>query len=440
MKHPPDLIRMTLKRPLLPMLALTCLVMHILDVTALWQALFFIFGGLWLICWLWARSLANGLVIQRLMRYGWAQVGDRLEERFVIDNRGWAPALWVAVEDGSDLPGHPPGWVTGVNGRSKTEWRLTTECIRRGLYKLGPIDLVSGDPFGVFEVKRRDPTSQTLLITPPVVALPGVRVAMGGWSGDGQLHPHALERSVSAASVREYTPGDNLHLIHWPTSVRRQELFIRLFDTTQTGDWRILLDLHEGVQFGLEPEDTIEHGVILAASLVDLAFESRWPVGLALNGDELTWLSPRFGEDQRWDIMRALALAQPGRFSLLELLERLSGQIHNRGSLVLITADTSLDWLPALIKLTWRGVTPTILLIDGLEFKTETQIYTLPAVESAARLLTQQGISNHIIPRTMLKIPESRSGKAGAWEWKASPRGRAVAVRRPNDLSWRNLW
>ena len=41
--------------------------------------------------------LARGLQIQREVRLGWAQVGDRLEERFILINQGRLPALWVEV-------------------------------------------------------------------------------------------------------------------------------------------------------------------------------------------------------------------------------------------------------------------------------------------------------------------------------------------------------
>jgi uncharacterized protein (DUF58 family) len=438
MKPANDEVRLRLKQPLLPILTIICLVLHVLDVTVIWQSLFFIFGGLWLIGWLWAISLASGLEIRRLVRFSWAQVGDHLEERFELENHGWAPALWLAVEDGSNLPGHAPGWVTGVNGYSKSDWRLSAVCERRGLYQLGPLVVKTGDPFGIYEVKKFYSTSQTLLVTPPVVSLPGIQVAQGGHAGDGQVHPHARERSVSVAGVRGYAPGDNLHLIHWPTSVRKQELFVRLFDTTQTGDWRIFLDLNRDTQAGTKPADTVEHGIILAASLVGLALVSHFPVGLVVNGDDLTWLPPKYGEDQRWEIMKALALAQPGEFCLKEVLERLNDRMRDRGSLILISTDTSMDWLPSLLKLSWRGIIPTILLIDGAEYTAKDQVFLLPKVTTASELLASQGVYHHIIPKRLM-MPQTSPGSEGTWEWKASPQGRAVAVREPKDLSWRKV-
>jgi hypothetical protein len=60
-----------------------------------WMMLLVGLGGAWLIAFLWARSLARGLRLTRELRFGWAQVGDRLEERFTLINESWTPALWI---------------------------------------------------------------------------------------------------------------------------------------------------------------------------------------------------------------------------------------------------------------------------------------------------------------------------------------------------------
>lgn len=39
--------------------------------------------------------LQNDLQIKRQMRYGWAKVGDVLEERILVRNSGPIPAYWI---------------------------------------------------------------------------------------------------------------------------------------------------------------------------------------------------------------------------------------------------------------------------------------------------------------------------------------------------------
>ncbi|NIV34314.1 MAG: DUF58 domain-containing protein, partial [Anaerolineae bacterium] len=37
---------------------------------------------------------------------------------------------------------------------------------------------------------------------------------------------------MSVSSVREYLPGDSMRWIHWPTTARCDETFVRTFDST----------------------------------------------------------------------------------------------------------------------------------------------------------------------------------------------------------------
>ena len=99
----------------LPVIALLALVMQIIDPSRVWMILLIGIGGTWLTCWWWARRIARSLQFEREVRFGWAQVGDRLEERFTLRNDFWLPATWVAVHDHSTLPDHYASVATGVD-------------------------------------------------------------------------------------------------------------------------------------------------------------------------------------------------------------------------------------------------------------------------------------------------------------------------------------
>lgn len=320
------------------------------------------------------------------------------------------------------------------------EWHVGSTCTRRGLYNLGPTTVSSSDPFGIYRVETTNPARRTLMVMPPIVALPGIQVAPGGRSGDGRPRKDAPERTVSASGVRQYVPGDSLRWIHWPTSARRQEYFVRLFDGTPAGDWRILLDLNRQAQFGSGWDSTVEHAIILTASLADQGFRMKRAVGVTINGQPFTWLPERGDEVQRWEILRQLTLADVSDTSLESFLQQLGGKISSRTSLVIITPDTHGGWLKALLPMLWRGLKPTVLLLDPTSFA--------QAVGSATDLrpatplgdeLTRHGIRHAIITYDFLNRPEARPGHAGRLEWRFTPTGRAILVNQAADLGWKKL-
>jgi uncharacterized protein (DUF58 family) len=388
-------------------------------------------GGAWLASYLWARSLARGLELTREMRYGWAQVGDHLQERFTLTNGGRVPAPWVAVIDGSNLPGYQASRVLGVGERAQVHWFEQGICSRRGLYTLGPTTLQAGDPFGFYGIHIGYPTSVTMMIMPPIVYLPAIDVAPGGRSGEGHRNTRALEHAVSAASVREYKPGDSMRWIHWPTLARRDEPYVRTFDSTPSSDWWIILDLDQEVQAGEGQRATAEQGVILAASLADRGLQMGRAVGFLAHGEELVWLPPRLGADQRWAILRALALLDPGPCSLAQLLAHTGPALGQRGSLVIISPAVQGRWLPSLVPLMRRGLVATVLLLDlaafGGEGSPRKTVASLEAME----------ISHYLITPDLLDRPEARPGQIG--KWRRTPQGQWEPKFHPRELVWRTL-
>jgi uncharacterized protein (DUF58 family) len=314
-----------LNTPLLPILVGLVLVMQLIDPYRGWTILLVGLGGTWLLSYLWARSLARGLRLTREMRYGWAQVGDKLQERFTLINKGWAPGLWIEIVDHSTLPGYRASSVRAVGGNGSTRWYTEGTCTLRGLYTLGPTRLETGDPFGLYTVWLSSPSWVDLMVMPPIVPLPAIKVAPGGRAGTSAHH-------------------DSLH--------------VRLLESTPAGDWWIILDMNRQIQAGEGQDSSAEHGVILAASLADRGLRAGRSVGLIANGAELIWRSPQQGAGHRLAILRALALVELGSRPLAQVLARMPHRSGRSASLIIITSDVEGDWAEPLLPLMQRGEAP----------------------------------------------------------------------------------
>jgi uncharacterized protein (DUF58 family) len=398
-----------------------------------WRILIVGLGGAFLLSLLWTFSLSRKLDLTRQMRFGWAQVGDRLVERFTIQNNGWAPAVWAEVLDGSTMPGYQVSRGTGISSYDVIRWHTEAVCLRRGLFTLGPTKLATGDPFGIFSVQIDFPACLPLLVLPPIVPLPAIEVAPGGRSGEARPRANILDRTVSSAAVREYAAGDSRRWIHWRTTARRGELYVRLFESTPSGDWWILLDMDRHIQLGSGEGATDEHGVILAASLADRGIRLQRAVGIVAEGERLVWMPPSVGEGQRWEILRSLALISRGERPLHELLTRVSSSVGQHASLIVITSSTETLWVEALVPLLRQGAVPTIMLLDPVSFGGSG---SMDAVKAG---LINLNVAYYEITRDVLDLPETRPGRQGHWEWRVLGTGKAVPVERDRGVAWRPL-
>lgn len=394
---PPAQIRLRKPSRLVPLLAVFLLILMLFDSYSGWWALFVMLGGAWLVSYFWARSLAQGLELKREVRFGWAQVGDTLLERFTLTNRSRFPALWLELYDQSSLPSYRASRGVAVSGGQTIRWHIEAVCMRRGLFQLGPITIRTGDPLGFYSVVTEFPTTIPLLVLPAVVPLPPIEMAPGGRSGDEWSRPLATIPTVTASQVREYVPGDHHRLIHWPTSARHNILYVRSLDSAQAGDWWILLDMDHRVHLGEGENSTEEHQVVLAASLADKGLRSGRAVGLAAADGKLTWLPPRGGDAQRWQILYSLALISQGDWSLAMVLERIRPILGRNPSLTIITPSVDPDWVSSLIPIFEAGATLTVLILDPISFGGSRDPAELRDV------LHSLGISSYVVPNTLLE-------------------------------------
>ena len=429
----PSAQKIRLNSPILPVLSILLFILVILDGYRGWIVLLIALGGTWLFATFWAYALARGLQIRREMRLGWAQVGDRLEERFTLINQARLPALWVEVIGQTNMPDYWANQVRSVKREAETRWQIRGVCTRRGLYTLGPTSFKTNDPFGIYTVTLHDPVSTTLVVIPPVVPLPPVQVAPGGRAGEGLLRIKALEHDINSAGVREYNPGDSMRSVHWPTSARKNKFFVREFENSPAGDWWIILDLDQEVQVGEGQNATQEHGIILAASLTDLGMRTGRSVGLATYGKQLIWHRPRLSDEYKWEILRSLALVEPGSVSLAELLELVHPSVDRRTSLIIITPAVDGRGLGSLLALRRLGVVPTVLLFDTLSFGSS------EAPSSLAHDLAALGIMYQMIPCELLERGDTQTEGVQDWGWRDSAAGGLVPSQAREESSWRDI-
>lgn len=365
------------------------LINQILAPHPVWIVLLVSIAGVYAIAILWLRSQVKTLDLLRTRLNENVVAGEPLIEQFVLRNSGYLPVLWAAVEDASDLPGYNPSRVVACGAESSYKWQTDALCGQRGLFQLGPTMLGWSDPLGLLVAEKHFPDVEKIVIYPQIAHLPEFQLPFGSVGGSRQLR-HPLIGSIRSASVRPFLPGDTLRHVHWPATARHRNLMVTELDAEHGGEVWLILDLNEQAHQGNGDHDTLEYSIRVVASLAAqlLHTNERLSVGLLMgaatagspNADmaqtraaqkawamesanapssnvspgqaptpahdaNYAWLSglqvlaPQSGEAQFWEIMGALAMAQPVQLPLSQLLQSSRPMMSNRQSLIVITAD-----------------------------------------------------------------------------------------------------
>ena len=358
-----------LQRPLVPLLAMALLVLSLVAGIAIIYYLFYSTLGLLAITFFWTRSLAQNITVQRRLRTKWAVVGDLIEEDFVIANEGRLPALWVEVRDDSTIPDFNPGVVESIGPGEERRFHARTVCQRRGLYTLGPVRILTGDPFGIFRGAITYYQINSFIVYPPIMEGPGIPLPYGtvGGSSRSSLRTHHV--TTDAAGIRDFSPGDGLNRIHWLSTARRGELQVKEFDLEPSGNLWVILDMHSEVHVGEGEESTEEYAVKLAGAIAYQAIRENKAVGLITSSSRPAEVAPSKGARQLWRIMEELAtVTADGHEPLDAILQQVSRALERGLSVVIVTPSTDPAWLRELASLRQRASTPAVILIDQASF------------------------------------------------------------------------
>jgi uncharacterized protein (DUF58 family) len=269
--------------------------------------------------------------------------------------------------------------------RRHHRWEAHTVCTRRGEYTLGPMTIVSGDPFGLFQFPRRIAAMSSIIVYPPTVPIHRFATPIGTLSGGESVRRRAHFVTTNASGVRDYQPGDSFNRIHWRSTARRDRMMVKEFELDPLADVWIFLDLsreslverpqareNNGPIFAPLPNlppSTEEYAVTIAASLAQYFVEKGRALGFTTYSPHREIVQPDRGPRQLTRILEILAIARSETDLSLRQMLGLEASFLGRGtSAVIVTASQDPGWAAEAHTLARRGIRVICVLIDPRSF------------------------------------------------------------------------
>ena len=181
--------------------------------------------------------------------------------------------------------------------------------VRRGEYTLGRLYSRIHPNVGLQPLLAEHLCEQTCRIYPQMLPLNHLTPPWRTHISFGHYVARAPGEGVEFAGIRPYNSGDRIRRIHWPTSLKRQQMYVNEYYREHNADVIILLDTlmaaghpHRGT--------TLDISVRAAASLASYYLRQKDRVGLVSYGGVCTWIQPSSGQQQWYRILDALLTAR----------------------------------------------------------------------------------------------------------------------------------
>ena len=337
----------------------------------------------------WRNHALDGVNYQRRFIYRRGFPGEKITVTLEAENRKFLPMPWLRVQDqlptavGPEDEGtlkvtHTPelGMLVSLFSlrwyeRDRQIYSLLLR--KRGVYRLGPPLLESGDLFGVFEQYNEPEQYDYLTVFPEPLPYQALQLPTADPYGDQRARRRLYEDPTLPMGVRDYSPDDDFRHIHWPATARTGELQVRVFQPVSARVMVVCLNVSTFPHYweGTHPE-LLEHVVRVSASLVEKGLQDGYRVGLVSNGclghsDQPFRVPPGRSPAQLAQLLTALAGVTPfatGAFDRFLMAE--ASHLPYGATLVVVTGIMSQALAETLLRLQQHG-RRIVLLCSAVE-------------------------------------------------------------------------
>ena len=277
---------------------------------------------------LWGRYALAGVTYKRRLGTARMFVGEETDLWIEITNAKPLPLAWLKVDDefpdavelvkGTLWHTHKPtrrvlSNLVSLRFYERVRKHYRVRAKKRGALEFGPVELSSGDLFGLELRRETREQFDELIVYPKVVPVHALGLPAAHPFGDAKTQRRVTQDPLRVLGVRAYVAGDSPRWIHWKATARRGSLQTKMFEPGASRATAIFLDFRTAPlgQPGLIPE-YLELGVTAAASIARYILDQREAVGLYINGS-------RRGE---WGLVRVFPSRRPSQW--LEILDALA--------------------------------------------------------------------------------------------------------------------
>ncbi len=299
---------------------------------------------------------------------------DMLSVKLDIRNKRALSAYFFELID--RFPGAEPGkeenslFILNIKRRENKKISYIINCYKRGLWRLGPVFIVSQDALGFFKMRKSLNVFSEVLIYPwlfRILAFPPLASGSVSWMGvetakiSGDSHEFF--------GIRQYQRGDAISRIHWSSTARHNKLIVKQFERNAVQEVTIVLDLKKGHDIGVGRETTLEYSVKLAGSVAKYLLNEGVFVQMVGYGKQGMVIPFGKGESHMYKILEYLARVQAdGNFNLGQTLEETVFVTPHRSTLIAIMLDDDMDGLTKLVQFKVKGVKLILIVLATSTF------------------------------------------------------------------------
>jgi uncharacterized protein (DUF58 family) len=197
--------------------------------------------------------------------------GDTVAVEYEVGSDRTVP--WVSLVDPVPFAlGPSVRWVTSLQRNGRASHRVEFRASRRGLHRLGPTVVSSGDTFGARTVQGRPKAATRLLVYPRIEGIERLGLTPRALEQIRPTKRPSIPDPTRVVGVRDYVAGDTLRHIHWTASARVGSLQVKKLQPSTARTVVLAVDLswphhpapgrRRSMEIGITAASSIAHHLV----------------------------------------------------------------------------------------------------------------------------------------------------------------------------------
>ncbi len=222
--------------------------------------------------------------------------------------------------------------ISLMSVRDMAEVLVTVKPAGWGRASVGPLDLHTDSPLGMFDLRLQGAIRHDLVVVPGETTLRKLLSPIETNLHVGDLVSNRRGSGSEFADLRTFQHGDDPRAVNWRVSSRFQSLWVNDRHPERNGDVVLLVDAQ--VEGGTELHLLVDRSVRLAASLLQAHSRRHQRLGIVTLDGLCRWIYPGMGELHRRRLVEQLMTVVPGEV-IWQAAERAVIRAARRPSMVI---------------------------------------------------------------------------------------------------------
>ncbi|MCL7749224.1 DUF58 domain-containing protein [Halalkalibacter alkaliphilus] len=225
------------------------------------------------------------------------EAGDSVHLKTTFEIPGFWPIIYVFIKDylyhnNECVKVYESSFVLDDKRKGRIEY--TIPQLKRGIYRIGKTECLTGDIFNLFQQKSRLDLTSAIYVYPQTVPIKKWQYvkALNASSHRTSTAKHQRETTY-IDGIRDYVYGDRMSHIHWNATAKTGALKSKEFEREAEPKTIVILDRYS---HSYQDDEQFELAVSAAASLIAYVKHLHMSLGLLSPGKEVRYLEARQGQ------------------------------------------------------------------------------------------------------------------------------------------------